>query len=82
MLPGKSIRECLAHLKSIYVNILDLLDARRAGAKVKVFHNFEEFRKYTLQTRRIINRHEAKRLGGCLASLLQHIYNPQRNRRG
>lgn len=72
--PGKSITECRAILKNTFVNILDLLDARRNGTKPKKFANRKALRDYTLRYRRIIDKREAKKDGGFLADLLQHIY--------
>ncbi|KAK4466268.1 hypothetical protein QBC42DRAFT_217192 [Cladorrhinum samala] len=78
--PGESIKECLARLKSIYVNIVDLINARRMGVKAKQWDDFEAFRNYTLQRRNRIPREVAKKAGGGLASLLQYLYNPQRKK--
>lgn len=81
--PGKSITECRARLKNTYVNIMDLLNVRRMGTKPKVFDNVEALRDYTFRNGRIIDRNEAKKDGGFLASLLQHLCNPRRKgRRG
>jgi hypothetical protein len=79
--PGTSITECLARLKNINVNIVDFIDAERMGIKVEIWDDFEAFRRYTLQPEHRINREEAKKDGGYLASLLQHLYNPRRKRR-
>jgi hypothetical protein len=39
-------------LSEVLVNIYDLLDSQRTGSAVKVFDNFDEFRKYTFPNRR------------------------------
>ncbi|CAH0058232.1 unnamed protein product [Clonostachys solani] len=70
-----TIEECQKHLKKTLVNIVDLIDTRRTGKKVKVWTDFEKFRKYTLK--RPINLEEAKEDGGILASLLQHLRFPR-----
>ncbi|PNP44456.1 hypothetical protein TGAMA5MH_03802 [Trichoderma gamsii] len=81
--PSDSVAECKKHLKKTLVNIVDLIDARRTYKEVKVWHDFEAFRNYTLQDGHRINMEEAKKDGGYLASLLQHLRRPQwRRRRG
>jgi hypothetical protein len=80
--PRDSIAECKKHLNKMLVNIVDLIDARRTLKKVKVWNDFEAFRNYTLQDRHRINMDEAKKDGGYLASLLQHLRGPRRRRRG
>ncbi|KAK3941813.1 hypothetical protein QBC46DRAFT_406877 [Diplogelasinospora grovesii] len=81
--PSDSIAECKKHLKNTLVNIVDLIDARRTRQEVKVWHDFDAFRDYTLQDRHRINMDEAKKDGGYLASLLQHLRGPRwRGRRG
>jgi hypothetical protein len=81
--PSDSIDECKKHLRSTLVNIVDLIDARRTCAVVQVWHDFDAFREYTLQDKHRINKEEAKRGEGFLASLLQD-FRPlgRRKRRG
>ncbi|CAG9991095.1 unnamed protein product [Clonostachys byssicola] len=67
--PHDTIEECQKHLKRTLVNIVDLIDTRRTGKSVKVWTDFDAFRRYTLK--RSINTEEAKKDGGILASLLQ-----------
>jgi hypothetical protein len=69
--PGNSIEECKKHLKSTLVNIVDLIDARRTRTTVMVWDDFDAFRDYTLQDGHRINKEEAKKGQGFLASLLQ-----------
>ncbi|KAH7121870.1 hypothetical protein B0J13DRAFT_531997 [Dactylonectria estremocensis] len=81
--PGDSIDECKKELKSTLVNIVDLIDARRTRKEVKVWDDFDAFRAYTLQDEHRINMAEAKKDGGYLASLLQHLRGERRRpRRG
>ncbi|GAB0137782.1 hypothetical protein EsDP_00006035 [Epichloe bromicola] len=75
--PSDSIAECKKQLKNTLVNIVDLIDARRMRKEVKVWHNFEAFRDYTLQDEHRVNMHEAKKDGGYLASLLQRLREPR-----
>ncbi|KAK4249020.1 hypothetical protein C7999DRAFT_30551 [Corynascus novoguineensis] len=80
--PSDSIPECKRYLKNTLVNIVDLIDARRTGKRVKVWDNFEEFRAYTLLDKNRIDLHEAKRPPGYLASLLQRLSgSPSRRKR-
>jgi hypothetical protein len=76
------IAECKKKLKSTLVNIVDLIDARRVGKKVKIWHDFEAFRRYTLQDRHRIDIKEAKKDGGYLACLLQRLWAPQQRKSG
>ncbi|KAH6617923.1 hypothetical protein B0J18DRAFT_468258 [Chaetomium sp. MPI-SDFR-AT-0129] len=96
--PPDTIKECKHDLKNTLVNIIDLIDVRRVvgpghrkvpGKKkkkqkqrVKVWDDFEAFRRYTLQPEHRIDREEAKRGDGILASLLQRLYVPDRKGRG
>lgn len=78
---GDSIAECKKQLKSTLVNIVDLIDARRTCKEVRVWHDFDEFRNYTLQDQHRINMDEAEKDGGYLASLLQRLRRPSLRRR-
>ncbi|KAG8411739.1 hypothetical protein J3458_015325 [Metarhizium acridum] len=69
--------ECKKRLKNTLVNIVDLIDARRTLRGVKVWNDFRAFRKYTLQPKHRIDKGEAKKDGGYLASLLRNL-GPQR----
>ncbi|KFG83693.1 hypothetical protein MANI_024897 [Metarhizium anisopliae] len=71
--PSHSMSECKKHLKNTLVNIVDLIDARRRSKEVKVWHDFEAFRDYTLKDEHRIDMGEAKKDGGYLASLLQYL---------
>lgn len=44
----------------MYVNIVDLLDARRTGEKVKTFTNIKKLSQYTKQKGMMFNRNLAK----------------------
>ncbi|RSL42691.1 hypothetical protein CEP51_016453, partial [Fusarium floridanum] len=63
--PSDSIAECKKHLKNTLVNIIDLIDARRTRKAVKVWHDFEAFRAYTLKDEHRISMDEAKKDGGA-----------------
>ncbi|RFU77726.1 hypothetical protein TARUN_4505 [Trichoderma arundinaceum] len=78
--PSDSTAECKRQLKKTLVNIVDLIDARRTDKKVRVWDDFEAFRKYTLKKEHRISVDEAKEDGGYLASLLQHLRGSQRRR--
>ncbi|KAL8366659.1 hypothetical protein RB595_010497 [Gaeumannomyces hyphopodioides] len=68
---------CRKALKGTLVNIVDLIDARRTGAKVEVWTDFEKFRAYTLQDGKRIDPKEAKKPPGYLGSLLQRLRGPR-----
>lgn len=44
----------------MYVNIVDLLDARRTGERVKTFKNIWKLSHYTKQKGKVFNRNLAK----------------------
>ncbi|KAF6799445.1 hypothetical protein CSOJ01_12507 [Colletotrichum sojae] len=46
--PGNTVRQCERILKNTLVNIIDLIDGRRKDIPPKVWHNLEDFRRYTL----------------------------------
>ncbi|KAK2036419.1 hypothetical protein LZ31DRAFT_571412 [Colletotrichum somersetense] len=79
---GDSIDECKKNLKNTLVNIVDLIDARRTHSAVMVWQDFNAFRNYTLQDEHRINREEAKKGEGLLASLLQNFGLGRRHKRG
>lgn len=79
--PSDSILECKRMLKKTLVNIIDLINTRRTKAEVKVWDDFEAFRRYTLDDEHRIDPNEAKEDGGYLASLLQRLRRPK-GRRG
>jgi len=75
---SESIEVCKTELKSTLVNIVDLIDARRTAKVVQVWDDFEAFADYTMQEGKMINKEEALKGGGYLASLLQRIRGPNR----
>ncbi|KAH7121436.1 hypothetical protein EDB81DRAFT_666333 [Dactylonectria macrodidyma] len=79
--PSDSIEKCKKELKNTLVNIVDLIDARRTHKEVKVWHDFDAFRAYTLEDEHRINMAEAKKDGGYLATLLQRLGGPRGRRR-
>ncbi|KAL7936174.1 hypothetical protein V8C35DRAFT_297048 [Trichoderma chlorosporum] len=79
--PCDTAAECKDGLKRKLVNIVDLIDARRTNKKVRVWTDFQAFRKYTLKKEHRISVDEAKKDGGYLESLLQHLRDPRGRRR-
>ncbi|KAK4212226.1 hypothetical protein QBC37DRAFT_318474 [Rhypophila decipiens] len=73
-----TIPECKRALKTKLVNIVDLIDTRRTGKKVKIWTDFEAFKDYTLQPEHKIDREEAKAGPGYLAALLQNLGPPNK----
>lgn len=77
--PGRTIEECIATLKDKpYVNIIDLIDARRMKKKFKTYVSFEAFKDYTMSTpgKRVDVRYA--RQDPFLAPLLQDFYSGPR----
>lgn len=68
--PRETRVECELALKSIWVNIVDFIDAQRTHEQVKVWDDFEAFREYTLKKR--IDLQQAKD-DIYLRSLLQNL---------
>ncbi|KAM7191367.1 hypothetical protein V8F33_008970 [Rhypophila sp. PSN 637] len=79
---GATIPQCKRALKSKLVNIIDLIDTRRTGKKVKIWTDFEAFKAYTLHPDHRIDREEAKAGPGYLAALLQDFRPPNGQRIG
>ncbi|KAJ0335759.1 hypothetical protein COL26b_014259 [Colletotrichum chrysophilum] len=79
---GDSVDKCKKSLKSTLVNIVDLIDARRTHSTVTVWQDFNAFRNYTLQDEHRIDKGEAKKGEGILASLLQDFRPVRRQKRG
>ncbi|KAH6845694.1 hypothetical protein B0I37DRAFT_380877 [Chaetomium sp. MPI-CAGE-AT-0009] len=69
--PSNSIPECYRRLKDTLVNIVDLIDARRTGKRVKVWENPREFWADTRLDKNRLNGREANRAPGYLAPLLK-----------
>ncbi|GAB7347992.1 hypothetical protein MBLNU459_g5490t1 [Dothideomycetes sp. NU459] len=61
-IPG-SITQCKKALQNTHVNIVDLMDARRTGQRVKVFGSYAALRNYTFATGRIVSKKVAKGKG-------------------
>ncbi|KAJ7223595.1 hypothetical protein GGX14DRAFT_352274 [Mycena pura] len=55
-----SIKKCKAEMRTIFVNIHDLIDAKRTGQPVKKHSSAEALRKYTIKRNKIFPKHEAK----------------------
>jgi hypothetical protein len=71
--PLDTIMGCVANLKSVLVNIVDYIDAKRNGKPIKVWppHEFEAFKSYTLSPNKRIDQAVAREGDGFLAVLLQ-----------
>ncbi|KAF2876531.1 hypothetical protein BDV95DRAFT_602511 [Massariosphaeria phaeospora] len=69
--PQDTVRECQRLLKAApYVNIINLLDTRRTGEKLRLFDDFDDFRSFTNLPGKRINLTEATK-DELLASLLR-----------
>ncbi|TRX98306.1 hypothetical protein FHL15_000951 [Xylaria flabelliformis] len=87
--PLDTINGCVSNLKSVLVNIVDYIDAKRNARPIKVWgpHEFHEFRRYTLSPQKRIDQHTAKMGDGLLEPLLQvlrtdnaaRVYQSRRN---
>ncbi|KAI0877316.1 hypothetical protein GGS24DRAFT_448094 [Hypoxylon argillaceum] len=71
--PLDTIEGCRTNLKSVLVNIVDYVDARRNGSPIKVWppYEFEKFKRYTLSDEKRIDLQVAKSGDGFLEPLLQ-----------
>ena len=64
---------CEKALSKVHVNLVDLVDSRRTGKKVKRFSSPGELQNYTANTRRIFPKDAAKE-DGFLKALLRTIF--------
>ncbi|KAJ5950406.1 uncharacterized protein N7479_008819 [Penicillium vulpinum] len=71
--PIESITKCRKALAKVHVNLVDLVDARRTGKKVKHFSSATALRTYTRATEKIFPKSAAK-ADGFLKALLRAIY--------
>ncbi|KAI0196099.1 hypothetical protein EV127DRAFT_357313 [Xylaria flabelliformis] len=71
--PLDTINGCVSNLKSVLVNIVDYIDAKRNARPIKVWgpHEFNEFKRYTLSPQKRIDQRTAKEGDGLLEPLLQ-----------
>lgn len=60
-------------LAKVHVNLVDLVDSRRTGKKVKHFPGPKALREYTIDTRKIFPKSAAKK-DGFLKALLRGIF--------
>ncbi|KAI3332038.1 hypothetical protein HD806DRAFT_178480 [Xylariaceae sp. AK1471] len=76
--PLDTIEGCVANLKSVLVNIIDYINAKRNGKPIKVWppHEFEAFKRYTLDPDRRFHMGTAREGDGFLAALLQVLRPP------
>ncbi|KAI2782665.1 Caulimovirus viroplasmin-domain-containing protein [Daldinia loculata] len=81
--PQDTIAACRRELKGVLVNIVDYVDARRIGKKVKIWawDDFRLFSTYSLKDDKRMDRREAKADGGFLSALLQKITGPSPGKR-
>ncbi|CAL1699420.1 unnamed protein product [Somion occarium] len=68
-----TVSECREVIRSIYVNLVDLLEYHRSGRPVPTFTTLSQLQHYTKATRKFFPREEAK-AGGILKFLLRHIF--------
>ncbi|KAJ5184207.1 hypothetical protein N7492_001823 [Penicillium capsulatum] len=76
--PIQSISQCrklniFKALAKVHVNLVDIVDSRRTGKKVKFFASPKALRKYTIETEKIFPKSAAKK-DGFLKSLLRGIF--------
>ncbi|KAJ6568976.1 hypothetical protein B0H19DRAFT_939456, partial [Mycena capillaripes] len=57
----ESIKKCKQVLRTVWVNIFDLLDAKRTGQPVKKHPSADALRKYSKKNRKIYKLSEAKK---------------------
>ncbi|TGJ84173.1 hypothetical protein E0Z10_g4603 [Xylaria hypoxylon] len=71
--PLDTIQGCTTNLKSVLINIVDYIDAKRTGRRIRVWppHEFEDFRAYSLSNGKRMDLKEAKSGDGLLVPLLQ-----------
>lgn len=55
-----SIKQCKAILRGVYVNLVDLVDARKANGTVEIFGSPKELSKYIKRTKKMFPRGKAK----------------------
>ncbi|KAJ5372866.1 hypothetical protein N7517_004872 [Penicillium concentricum] len=72
--PTESISQCRKKaLAKVHVNLVDLVDSRRTGKKVKRFPSHRALTEYTIDTRKIFPKAAAKK-DGFLKALLRVIF--------
>ncbi|CAE7197176.1 unnamed protein product [Rhizoctonia solani] len=76
----ETLSACKKLVKTIYVNLVDLVDMPNTGKDVRLFETEAALSKYTKRTKKIFDRHDA-RAGGLLKHLLRSIINPRRGGR-
>ncbi|KAI5928098.1 Caulimovirus viroplasmin-domain-containing protein [Camillea tinctor] len=72
---GATIAACVRSLSGVLVNIVDFVDAKRTGTRVKVWDPsaYAAFSAYTLQPEHRFDKGAAKAHGGFLAKLLRRL---------
>jgi len=74
-----TLPECRIAVENSFVNIIDLLDARKTGTKVHRFASLKELADYTKDTRRFFPGDRAR--GTLLRELLREIFGPGSEKR-
>jgi len=69
------LEACRDAVKNTHVNIVDLLDRRHTGQRVRVFDSVQELSNYTKDTEKYFPKENAY-AGGVLKFLLREILNP------
>ncbi|KAI4775873.1 hypothetical protein E4T52_09179 [Aureobasidium sp. EXF-3400] len=70
--PLSTVTQCKKALKNTHVNLVDLMNARRTGKKVRMFDTYSQLRKYTKESGKIYPKKDAK--GDVVKVLLRRIF--------
>lgn len=65
-------------VQQTHVNLVDLVDTPTTHRRIRLFSSVEELSEYSLRTRKIFPKENAK-AGGLLRFLLRHIMNPEQD---
>ncbi|KAG6091190.1 hypothetical protein E4U31_007318 [Claviceps sp. LM219 group G6] len=69
----QSIADCKEVIQAHYVNIVDFVDSERTGVPIQKFAELEQLQRYTIKTKKIFPKEEAK-ASLLLRFLLQRIF--------
>ncbi|KAI9820455.1 MAG: hypothetical protein M1832_003788 [Thelocarpon impressellum] len=72
--PTESITQCRKALRSAHVNLVDLINCRRSGTKLRKFASCKELREYTANTPGKVFPKDAAKADGFLKALLREIF--------
>ena len=70
---AKNVLSTTQALKNVHVNVVDLIDSRRKGKKVKVWPSYAALQDYTFHHKKFFPKHIAKE-DGPLRCLLREIF--------